>query len=82
MQYLVMALYAALICIMVFNVRKILIQQRRYKTLPLLFFYIYTFITLSTRLIGIIWFYDVFQQPNFLLILEISIAAKLCVGLV
>ena len=61
------------------NTWQILVRQQRYKTLPLLFFYIYALIALGLRLIYSIWGWSVregFQSVN-----NIYIVAKLCVRL-
>ena len=83
MQYLLVALYTSLNIIMALNVCQILFKQKRYRTLPLLFFYIFASFALSLRLVAIIGFYStVPKHPAFFQILEIATLAKLFVGLV
>ena len=64
---------------MYINIWKIIIKQKRYKTLPLLFFYIFTFTALTLRLFNFIF---VFTELSIEIILDISGVAKLCVGLI
>ena len=68
-----------LLALAIYNSWQILYKQRRYKTLPLLFFYIYALITLVLRLIYSIFGWSAltgFQSVN-----NIYIVAWLCVGL-
>ena len=72
-------LYAALFILVSVNIWIILVRQGKWRTLPLLLFYVMAFIAISTRLIACIWIYTeanwvfavYFMQP----------LAKIAVGL-
>ena len=79
-NYLLIGVYAFIILLALTNIWKILIRQKKYKTLPLSFFYLFTFIAVTLRIICVIW---MFQQPGWYnLLIYVYIGAKLCVGLV
>ena len=81
-HYLLIALYASANILMYINIWNILFKQKRYKTLPLLFFYIFTFIALTLRLVWSVFYFAWIRHPKVYLIVEIATVAKLCVGLV
>ena len=54
-NYLVVGVYAFLILLALVNIWQILIKQKKYKTLPLLFFYIYSFVAITLRVICLIF---------------------------
>ena len=49
-RYVLIGLYVFLMVLCILNIWKILIKQRRYKTLPLLTFYIFAFFSIAFRL--------------------------------
>ena len=49
-HYILIGLYTFLFILTIVNILKILIRQRRYKTLPLLAFYVFTFLSIGFRL--------------------------------
>ena len=56
-QYLLILIYTVILIIVITNIVQILILQRRWKTLPLLLFYIFAFIaTLGRTVYSIILF--------------------------
>ena len=78
-HYLLIGLNFFLFFLVLLNIWQILIKQRRYKTLPLLFFYIFAFIAIACRLV-----YHIFSWSEILVFVYVDfvyIAAKLCVGL-
>ena len=48
-HWLLIFFYAALTALVVSNIWQILVKQRRWKTVPLLFFYIFVFISVVLR---------------------------------
>ena len=56
--YLLIGLYTYLFVLVTMNGWNILIRQKRYKTLPLLAFYIFAFITISFRIVVLIWQFE------------------------
>ena len=78
-HYLLIGLNVFLFFLVLLNIWQILVKQRRYKTLPLLFFYIFAFIAIALRLIYHIFSWS--ENPIFTNVNYIYIAAKLCVGL-
>ena len=62
------------------NIWKVIIKQKKYKTLPLLNFYIFAFLTVSLRLIYIIWCWT---RSRFIYNINFNqVIAKLCIGVV
>ena len=53
-HYILIGLYTFLLVLVIVNIWTILIKQRRYKTLPLLAFYIFTLLNIVFRLVFII----------------------------
>ena len=49
-QWVIVTLYLILLCLLLVNVRIILIKLQKWKNLAILFFYIWSFIAISTRL--------------------------------
>ena len=77
---MLVAVYSFLIVLALVNIWQILIKQGKYKTLPLLFFYIYSIIAIALRLICLVWMFGrgVFEN----VLDDIYVGAKLCVGFV
>ena len=78
-HYLLIGLNIFLLFLVTLNFWQILVRQKKYKTLPLLFFYIFALIAIVLRLV-----YSVFtwsQNYIYLSVDYVYIAAKLCVGL-
>ena len=78
-HYLLIGLYAFLLVLVVLNIWIILIRQRRYKTLPLLAFYVYSFFAILFRLIYIIFEFSTY--PLIYYLNDQYLIAKLNVGL-
>ena len=57
-HYILIGLYAFLFALVNINVFQIIIRQRRYKTWPLLAFYIFAYIAITFRLIVMIWMFE------------------------
>lgn len=66
--------------LMFVNIWNILVVQRRYRTIPLLFLYIYSFITLVFREAYFVWEFE--EASAFFALLDISTFAKLLVGVI
>ena len=49
-HYMLILLYFCLLCLIIYNVWCFLIRQKKYKTIPLLFFYIFAFFAVLLRL--------------------------------
>ena len=49
-HYMLILLYFCLLCLIIYNVWCFLIGQKKYKTIPLLFFYIFAFFAVLLRL--------------------------------
>jgi len=77
---LLIALYVFDNVLMYLNIKNILIKQGRYKTYPLLFFYIFSLISLTFRVMYLIWQFSMFPFVSFMI--NISVIAKLCVGMI
>ena len=78
-HYILIGLYIFLLGLAISNIWTILIKQRRYKTCPLLFFYIFTFMAIAFRLTYIIF---EFSSSNLVYYMEdCYLTAKLSVGL-
>ena len=54
-HYLLIALYTFLFALVNYNVYTILLRQQKYKTWPLLAFYIFTYMSITFRLIYLVW---------------------------
>ena len=80
MQYIVILLYSFLLILCLVNVWKILIRQGKWRTLPLLFFYIMSVIAISFRIVASIYYFDRSENWHFLFI-TLQPIAKGCVGL-
>ena len=80
-QYCLIGLYTFLLILSSINIWTILIRQKRYKTLPLLVFYIFTFFGIALRLVFVIiqhtHYYYLKNYVN-----DFYLAAKLSVGLI
>ena len=57
-HYILIGVYAFLFALVNINVFQIIIRQRRYKTWPLLAFYIFAYIAITFRLIVMIWMFE------------------------
>ena len=53
-HFILIGLNILLLSLAIYNIWTILIKQKKYKTWPLLFFYIFTFITVALRIIWLI----------------------------
>ena len=80
-HYMLIGLYTLLFALVIVNIWTILVKQRRYKTLPLFAFYIFTFFAITLRLIYLIM---AFSPHNLALqgINDLFLTSKLCVGLI
>ena len=58
MQYIVILLYSFLLVLCLVNFWKILIRQGKWRTLPLLFFYIMSVIAISFRIVACFFYFD------------------------
>ena len=56
-HYILIGLYIFLLFLVMMNFWNIIIQQQKYKSLPLLAFYIFAFIAIFLRLNVLIWYY-------------------------
>ena len=56
LHYFVTFVYLLLLILVVANIWKIIIKQERWKTLPLLCFYVFAFIAISARLYDLCFF--------------------------
>ena len=56
-HYILIGLYTFLLVLGLLNFWNVIIKQKKYKSLPLLAFYIFAFIAISLRLIILIWYY-------------------------
>lgn len=79
-HYLLIIMYALLLCLCLTNIWRILIKQGKWKTLPLLAFYILSFIAIASREICNIWV-CIYESWVFVLSYQQPVA-KLMVGLV
>ena len=79
-HYLLIGLYTFLLILVVANIWRILIKQGRYKTLPLLAFYIFSFLAIALRLIYIISAFT--YKPFIYFMNDCYLTCKLSVGLV
>ena len=80
-RYVIIGLYVFLFALVAFNSWRILVRQRRYKNLPLLAFYIFTFLSISCILTYI--FIDWTEHNiKFYYLADVYIAARLSVGLI
>ena len=80
-HYILIVLYTFLLVLTIVNIWKILIRQRRYKTLPLLAFYFFTLLTISFRLIYIVMEWSM-QIIFTMYINDCYLVTKLSVGLI
>ena len=78
-QWIIAVLYFVLFCLILVNIRMILIKLQKWKTLAMLFFYIWSFLAILTRLILNV--YGDYQDDRFVLLGFCQIVAKLCAGL-
>ena len=79
-HYILIGLYIFLLGLAIFNIWTILIKQRRYKTWPLLFFYIFAYIAISFRLIWL--FIEYIESSVVFYITDCYLTSKLSVGLI
>lgn len=56
MQYLALFVFALLLGLASFNFVQIIVKQKRYKTLPLLAFYLLSLIAITLRILAVILF--------------------------
>ena len=75
-RYVLIGLYAFLMFLVIVNIWTILIKQRKYKTLPLLAFYIFAFFAISFRLV-----YIFMDWTNFVVIFYFIQDSYLCTKL-
>ena len=80
MQYIVILLYSFLLVLCLVNFWKILIRQGRWRTLPLLFFYIMSVTAISFRIVACFYYFDRSEYWHYVFITMQPIA-KGCVGL-
>ena len=80
-QYFLIALYFLLTVILIVNTWQILIKQKKYKTLPLLNFYLFAWVGIPLRLINTCWFWGDNIRLKYNLP-YIQIFSKLCLGVV
>ena len=80
-HYILIGLYSFLLVLALVNIWTILIKQGRYKTLPLLFFYIFAFLSIFLRLILIIMAWSKFTSFGYY-INDFYLVTKLSVGLI
>ena len=80
-HYILIGLYTFLLVLVIVNIWTILIKQRRYKTLPLLAFYIFAFSTISLRLLYTIFCWSGYKLVG-LWVNDLFLATKLSVGLI
>ena len=79
-HYILIGLYTFLLGLAVFNIWTILIKQRRYKTWPLTFFYVFAFLAIFFRLIWLfIEYIESFVVDD---ISDCYLSSKLSVGLI
>ena len=80
-QYIVIILYSALLVMCSINAWKILYRQGKWRTVPLLVFYVISIIAVSFRLIATIYWFSV--KHNFrVFFICMQPIAKGCVGLI
>ena len=79
-HYLLIGLYSLAMVLVIYNSWKILFRQERYKTLPLLFFYIFSFFSIALR-----WVYIIisFVDNEFVVtfIMDMYLTVKIASGL-
>ena len=80
-HYILIGLYTFLFVLAILNIWKILIKQRRYKTLPLLAFYVFTFCAVALRLLYIIMLWSKYTALGYYTN-DYVLKTKLCVGLI
>ena len=68
--YLKIALFFALLILCPINIHRILMKQGRWRTTPLLFFYIYAFMAIVLRNICNVFFYTVHPWVQVMLVLQ------------
>ena len=79
-QWFLVVLYLALFCLVLVNIRMILIKLQKWKSLALLFFYIWSFLSISARLFCNI--YGNFMKSSYALEIGLGqVTAKLCAGI-
>ena len=80
-HYILLGLYLFGIVLVTLNAWNILIKQGRYRTLPLLAFYIYAFLSLTVRTVYLIRFLidDVNLKES---LINFYVATKLSVGII
>ena len=69
----------ALFALLLMNIWRILLKHAKYKTVPLLFFYIFAFLAISLRIVNQVTTFR--DDPIFWLLSDVFIVTKLCVGL-
>ena len=79
-HYILIGLYIFLLGLAVFNIWTILIKQRRYKTWPLLFFYVFAFMAILFRLIWL--FIEYIESIVVEDVADCYLTSKLSVGLI
>ena len=57
-HYILIGLYTFLLFLVLMNFWNVIIQQKKYKSMPLLAFYIFALIAIFFRIIILIWFYS------------------------
>ena len=68
-HYCLIGLFFFLLVLVNMNMWNIIIQQKKYKTLPLLAFYIFAFLTISFKLVILIWY---FEEKKVVFIISLS----------
>ena len=77
-HYLLIALYIFLFFLVQANIWEIIYKQKKYTTLPLLFFYIFADICITLRVVYSIFMYEF--DPIFHAINDVCLITKLNVG--
>ena len=80
-RYILIGLYSLLLVLLFVNVWCILIKQRRYRNLPFLAFYVFSFLAISTRLAYILIQWSLTAKQS-VLINDYYLISKLCVGFI
>ena len=63
-HYLLIVIYSLLFVLVNYNFYTILIRQRKYKTWPLLAFYVFAYMAITFRLIDLIWLFISVSCPD------------------
>lgn len=82
-DYMLILLFTVILAFVLANIWQILIVQGRWKTSPLLLFYVFTFLTVTQRIMLSITFFEPFPSPAWFVFFEMNCpTTKLVVGLI